>query len=470
MKKSKLTKLLALVLVLAVAVGVVAVTAMADEPATVTYDHAQKQFIFNPDLAYTDADGHKYPDLFTAMKELMPGDTVTQTITVKATGLSGKSYVEICLRTEPMHETDLSETAGSGDGITAQEAENYRLLAEKLNLTVTRGSGADAEELDAATLADGGVTLAKLTNNKTVELNVTLTVPAEVGNELAGMRGVIGWVFTAEYFKRGGGGGGGGNTEIIDDPTPAGPTLTTDHFAYVIGRDDGLVHPEEQITRAEMATIIYRMLTDESRAECWSQINDYDDVFSTSWYNNAISTMTRAQVLTGYPDGSFKPNGSITRAEFAAMLSRFFETQYSGADFFSDTKGHWAEDLINQAAQNGLIQGYPDGTYRPNNYITRAEAVTGINRILGRAPEKDHLLENMVTWPDNKDTAKWYYAGIQEATNSHDFELGAGNIEQWTALLQVRDWTALEQEWSEANSGAVGSEVVSSAQSSSFGK
>ncbi|MGI6029122.1 MAG: S-layer homology domain-containing protein [Candidatus Heteroscillospira sp.] len=476
MKKSKFSKLLALALVVVLVIGAVAVTALADEPATVTYDHSKQQFVFNPDTPYNDVDGHKYPDLFTAMKELMPGDTVSQTITVKATGMSGSDYAEIRLRTEPMHETDLpvapspvpGETPAvpesDHDGITEEEAETYKLLAEKLNLTVTKGSGETAEVLSDAVLSEG-VALAKLKNNETVELTVTLTVPMDTGNELAGLRGVIGWVFTAEHFHKGGGGGG---TDIPDEPIPEGPTLTTDHFAYVIGRDDGLVHPEAEITRAEVTTIFFRMLTDESRGDFWSQMNDYSDVFSTSWYNNAISTMTEAKVVTGYPDGSFKPNGSITRAEFAAMLSRFFDTEYEGEDLFSDISGHWAADLINNAAMNGLIEGYPDGTYRPNNYITRAEAITGINRILGRAPEKSHLLDDMIKWPDNADTEKWYYAAVQEATNSHDYEMVTGGVENWTKLLEVRDWTALEREWSEANSTENPGEVVSSADSSKY--
>ena len=195
---------------------------------------------------------------------------------------------------------------------------------------------------------------------------------------------------------------------------------TTDHYAYIAGYTDGTVRPDGNITRAEVATIFFRLMTDEYRETCWS-------------------------TSSGYPDGTFRPDAYITRAEFATIAARFLSDVYGGTSMFTDITGHWAEDYINRAAAAGWINGYADGTFRPNAYITRAEAVTLINRMLDRAPDANHLLADMVRWPDNPETA-WYYADIQEATNSHDYtRAGTGNYEVWTELLANRDWAALEE-------------------------
>ncbi|MDY5338158.1 MAG: S-layer homology domain-containing protein, partial [Intestinimonas sp.] len=288
-------------------------------------------------------------------------------------------------------------------------------------------------------------------------------------------QGAVAWVFTAEYIP-GGGGGGGGGTEIPETNPPLGPLPELekgDHFAYIIGRDDGLVHPEAEITRAEVATIFFRLLTEDSRGRYWSQSNSYGDVDAGAWYNNAVSTLSNAGILYGKPGNLFDPDASITRAEFAAIAVRFFGGEYEGEDQFSDIGGHWASNEINRAYINNLVKGYTDGTFRPDNDITRAEAITIINRVLERAPHKDYLLDDMITWPDNTDTAKWYYADVQEATNSHNYDPKYdkdGNVyEVWTGLRPVRDWAALERAWSEANSSESPGEVVSSNTSSVFG-
>ena len=261
-------------------------------------------------------------------------------------------------------------------------------------------------------------------------------------------------------YRVGGGGGGGGGT------TPTKPTLnTTDHYAYIIGRKDGLVHPEAQITRAEVATIYFRMLTDESRTELWSQSNPYRDITPDMWCNAAISTMTRAGVIQGFQDGTFRPYAPITRAQFATIAVRFFEVVYEGDDKFSDIKDHWAADYINKAAEAAIIAGFQDGSFRPDSYITRAQAMTIFNRVLGRAPEKDHLLPGMITWPDNMDTSAWYYATMQEATNSHEYtkktDADGNTYEVWTKLLPVRDWAAFEKQWADSNAAANPGEVIS---------
>ena len=245
---------------------------------------------------------------------------------------------------------------------------------------------------------------------------------------------------------------------------PDKPELNTeDHYAYIVGYEDGSVQPEGDITRAEVATIFFRLLTDESRNEYWSQTNPYSDVSADDWFNNAVSTLTNAGVLDGYEDGTFKPNGNITRAEFATITARFFEATYDGENLFPDIEGHWAQDYINEAANAGIVNGYEDGTFRPQQYITRAEAVTMVNRTIERHPDADHLLDDMIVWPDNPETA-WYYEQIQEATNSHEYTMNTDDeqnpYEIWTNLLPNRDWSELEKEWSDANDGAGSGEVV----------
>ena len=251
-------------------------------------------------------------------------------------------------------------------------------------------------------------------------------------------------------------GGGDGGTDIEDPETPLGPSLNMDdHYAYIIGRDDGKVHPEANISRAEVATIFFRMLTDDSRSQLWRTTNSYPDVEASDWYNNAISTLSYAGTLTGMPDGTFKPDNDITRAEFATIAVRFFGGNYEGEDLFTDIAGHWANKYINLAATLGLVNGKPDGTFDPDAPITRAEAMAIVNRTLGRYPSADHLMDGMITWPDNQNTSAWYYADVQEATNSHDLESITVNnelMESWTELLPVRDWAALEREWSSNNS------------------
>lgn len=255
------------------------------------------------------------------------------------------------------------------------------------------------------------------------------------------------------------------NTYTEDDGghvTPVSPVLNTeDHFAYIVGYPDGTVGPSREITRAEVSTIFFRMLTDEARAANWSTGNSFPDVSAGDWYNNAVSTLVKMGILYGYPDGTFRPDSPVTRAELVTMAVGFF--QYDAAadsGRFSDISGHWAKSSILTAAKMGFIDGYPDGTFRPDNNITRAEAVRIINNVLNRAPHKDHLLREMVTWPDNMDRSRWYYADIQEATNSHEYTWSsAKKYEIWSKLLPVRDWVALEKAW-EANSATNPGEVM----------
>lgn len=220
----------------------------------------------------------------------------------------------------------------------------------------------------------------------------------------------------------------------------------TDHFAYVIGYPDGTVHPNGQITRAEVATIFFRLLRDEVRDGAFTTSNTYSDVAYGKWYNNPISTMSALGIITGYPDGTFKPNKPITRAEFAAIAARFDETQSGKSATFSDVIGHWAAKEIGIAYYNDWIKGYPDGTFKPDQNITRAEAMTLINRVLERKPESPaDLLTNMNKWTDNLDTSKWYYLDVQEATNSHGYTHKTFNYELWRQMLPDPDWSRYER-------------------------
>ena len=220
----------------------------------------------------------------------------------------------------------------------------------------------------------------------------------------------------------------------------------TDHFAYVIGYPDGTVHPNGQITRAEVATIFFRLLRDEVRDGAFTTSNTYSDVAYGKWYNNPISTMSALGIITGYPDGTFKPNKPITRAEFAAIAARFDETQSGKSATFSDVIGHWAAKEIGIAYYNDWIKGYPDGTFKPDQNITRAEAMTLINRVLERKPESPaDLLTNMNKWTDNMDTSKWYYLDVQEATNSHGYTRKTFNYELWRQMLNDPDWSRYER-------------------------
>ena len=254
-------------------------------------------------------------------------------------------------------------------------------------------------------------------------------------------------------------------TDIDDENVPLAdlPGLNTvDHYAYIAGYPDGTVRPNGNITRAEVATIFFRLFTDEYRQTYWATSNPFSDVAFAAWYNNGVSTTANAGIVAGYPDGTFLPDNNITRAEFATIAARFLSEAYAGPDLFTDISGHWAQEYINRAANAGWINGYPDGTFHPDAYITRAEAVTLVNNMLGRMPHEDHLLANMKVWPDNPETA-WYYEAVQEATNSHDYDWATEEevrlYEIWTELLPERDWAALETEWANAYS-APGGQVM----------
>ncbi|WP_270580379.1 S-layer homology domain-containing protein [Butyricicoccus sp. OF27-2pH9A] len=256
-------------------------------------------------------------------------------------------------------------------------------------------------------------------------------------------------VFTYTYARRSSSGGGGGGshkpTVTIPDDVPTGLN-GDDHYAYIVGYPDSTVRPQNGITRAEVATIFFRLLTDETRNANSTKTNSYSDVAAGAWYNHAVSTLSAMGIVKGDSQGKFNPNAPITRAEFAAIAARFDDKANTTAVDFSDIASHWAKDEISAAANNGWINGYTDGTFRPNNKITRAEAMTLVNRVLKRLPETAEDLHNdMIKWSDNSDTSAWYYLAVQEATNSHYYDIKGNKHEKWSKLRETRDWTELEK-------------------------
>ena len=259
------------------------------------------------------------------------------------------------------------------------------------------------------------------------------------------------WVETVppEGYQLGGGKhptNTGKNSRITVYNTEAAvPALfTDDHYAYIVGGPDGTVRPNDSMTRAGVATIFFRLLKDSVRDANLLTGCTYTDVPDGHWANTAISTMTGLDIVRGYDAAAFGPGDPITRAQFAAICARFDTGKSNGSRTFSDIEGHWAKAYIERAAELGWISGFQDGTFRPDAYITRAQAVTMINRMLNRVPEDpSDLLPGMNVWPDCG-PGDWFYLAIQEATNSHDYRRKAGSYETWTDLNANPDWTRYE--------------------------
>ena len=232
---------------------------------------------------------------------------------------------------------------------------------------------------------------------------------------------------------------------------------TKDHYSYLIGYSDGTVRPNGRITRAEVATIFFRLLTDDARQRNWSSENNFSDVSADKWYNNAVSTLCHMGVLGGYSDGTFRPNAPITRAEFAKIAVSFSQANGSAVySYFTDVKTtDWFAPYVTAAKDRSLIEGYSDGSFKPENRITRAEACAIVNRVLGRKPSKNHMkISGRIDWPDCT-TADWFYEAIMEATNSHTYQMGK-RVETWNGKLPQRDWAALENNWASAYTGKGG--------------
>lgn len=217
-----------------------------------------------------------------------------------------------------------------------------------------------------------------------------------------------------------------------------------DHFAYIVGHNDGNVYPNGLISRAETAAVFFRLLKDEVRDGNLLTSNTYSDVPDDYWANTAISTMTGLGIVQGCSTDTFDPNAPTTRAQFAAICARFDTGAGGTTQTFSDISGHWAEEYIRRVAGLDWIKGFEDGTFRPDSYITRAEAITMINRVLNRIPEEpDDLLPGTTVWADCN-PGDWFYLAVQEAANSHAFQHKTGNYETWTGMNKKPDWTRYE--------------------------
>ena len=322
------------------------------------------------------------------------------------------------------------------DGTTTIKIQ-YTRNSYTLTINYVYRDGSKAAESHIETILYGkdySVTSPKISSYTADKLVVSGTMPAD--NRTV----------TVTYTKNGGHHPRPKPTVEIEDDDALGLN-TTDHFAYIVGYGNGEVRPQNNITRAEVATIFFRLLTDDVRDENLTKTNRYSDVAATSWYNTAVSTLSSMGIITGYPDGTFRPNAAITRAEFAAIAARFDSNGDKTAAKFSDIATHWAKDEISIAYNNGWITGYPNGTFGPQRDITRAETMTLVNRVLNRQPEtEEDLLPNMTVWTDNANPKAWYYLAVQEATNSHYYEFKTNSqYEKWTELREPRDWSQLEK-------------------------
>ena len=322
------------------------------------------------------------------------------------------------------------------DGTTTIRIQ-YTRNSYTLTINYVYRDGSKAAESHIETILYGkdySVTSPKISGYTADKLVVSGTMPAE------------NITVKVTYTKNGGHHPRPKPTVEIEDDDALGLN-TTDHFAYIVGYGNGEVRPQNNITRAEVATIFFRLLTDDVRDENLTKTNRYSDVTRADWYNTAVSTLSSMGIITGYPDGTFRPNAAITRAEFAAIAARFDSNGDKTTAKFSDIATHWAKDEISIAYNNGWITGYPDGTFGPQRDITRAETMTLVNRVLNRQPEtEDDLLPNMTVWTDNANPKAWYYLAVQEATNSHYYEFKTNSkYEKWTELRETRDWTLLEK-------------------------
>lgn len=241
-----------------------------------------------------------------------------------------------------------------------------------------------------------------------------------------------------EPSSSGGGSGGGGGGVAPQPPQPidppSDPLNKADHIAYIYGLPDGTVQPQANISRAEVAVIFFRLLTEEARKENATTEHSFVDVADGEWYTEAVATLAAMGILKGRGDNRFDPMATIARAEFAAIAARFDSEVYDGPDLFPDIEGHWAGMEINRAAQKGWVRGDGNGLFRPDAPITRAEAVTLINRVLERTPDVDVLLPGMKTFPDNADPTAWYYIAIQEAANGHTYTKDKAGDETWVEV------------------------------------
>ena len=222
----------------------------------------------------------------------------------------------------------------------------------------------------------------------------------------------------------------------VEPEAPPVPLNKQDHYAYMVGYPDGTFQPEGKITREEVATVFYKLLDAEYRQSVTTNVNNFPDIKTSRWSSTPISTLAAINIIIGYPDGTFKPGDSITRAELATVASKFDKLRPFESNQFSDITGHWANTFINSAAQKGWVRGYEDGTFRPEQAITRAEFATLVNNVLDRRVKKENILPSAIQFQDLSANA-WYYEACQEAVNSHYYiRKNSSDFEEWTELYE----------------------------------
>ncbi len=376
----------------------------------------------------------------------IPGEVSHGTVTALSTATANSGYQFV----KWTHETvEVGTAAALNYEFDATGGSEYTFIAD-FKVSSGGGGGGGTTRYTLTYETNGGNNIAKetYTSGRTVELT---KVPKKDGYVFEG------WYLDKELTEAVSEVKMNKNITVyaawVEDNGSAGNGYDTpgslngeDHFAYVVGYPDGTVRPNDNISRAEVTSIFFRLLKpDELREQNLTSNNDFTDVNSTDWYNTAISTMAKLGIVKGRTANEFIPNAFITRAEFAAICARFDDSEFEVVDNFADVKGHWAEDEIHEAAAHGWIRGYTEDTFKPDQFITRAEAMTMINRVLNRVPEtKADLLDDMIKWPDNSDETAWYYLSVQEATNSHEYDMKNHIYERWTAIREASDWEKYE--------------------------
>ena len=334
--------------------------------------------------------------------------------------------------------------AGLTQSISSVILDDAKTVYAKWNANVTYGGGSGVTNYTITFNTNGGSAISKVVKNKNDIVDLANYVSEKEGYNFEG------WYIDKELSHK--------ITSIkliknitiyakwVEDISDRIQMLTDKHCAYIFGRDGGYIYPNAETTRAEVATIFFRLLTEEVRKESLTKENEFGDVAADEWYNTAISTLTQLEILNGRTEKAFEPDAFITRAEFTTIAARFSNGVYKGESFFKDIDGHWAKEYINTAANLGWIIG-ENGSFRPDDNITRAEVMTLVNRVLNRVPEsKEDLLDGMITWKDNSDENAWYYLAVQEATNSHNYEIKADGVcEKWIKLTDSPDWTKFEK-------------------------
>ena len=436
---------------------------------TMTFDHCEFQASGKVINVYTDYDAGKHDITvnFNGCTVTNTGESLKPVLNINDSNMGGYTYTLNITGDNSVSGVDADTTTCSRlFGFGGKPKNNAGKTVVKFGDTTV---WKDGEMVDAKTYHNSGVTANGVAYTNDVDgsndslyaegykdnvINVTAEgdwVQQTDGSYKRTVTRVCeycGYTETVEETKR----------DNIDDITailiPALQANTDDHYAYLIGYSDGTVRPNGKITRAEVATIFFRLLSDDTRAKYWSSENAFSDVPADKWYNNAVSTLSSMGVIGGYADGTFRPDAPISRAEFAKIAVSF--TQNTGAaayNYFTDVKTtDWFAPYVTAAKDGGLIEGYSDGSFKPENKITRAEACAIVNRTLGRKPSKSHMkISGRIDWPDVQPT-DWYYEAIMEATNSHTCQMGK-LVETWNDKLPQRDWAALETGWANAYTG-----------------